>query len=75
MEKVLAEVLTRCRGRNAREVLSNTAKLNAKERLLLIKSFDIEPQHLASTVVSFWLHPNKGTVSSGGNNPNLMGSD
>ncbi len=75
MEKAIENVLTRCRGRNAREVLSNAAKLNSKERLTLIKHFGIEPKKLADTIVYFWLHANKGIASSGGDNPNIMGSE
>ena len=74
MEKAIENVLTRCRGRNAREVLTNTAKLGAKERLLLIKYFKIEPQKLADTIVYFCLHAHKGVATSGGDNPNIMGN-
>lgn len=76
MEKGIEKVLTRCRGRNAREVLANAAKLNTSERLLLIKHFEIEPQKLADTIVYFWLHAHKGGISAQtGDNLNLMGDE
>ncbi len=74
MEKGISKVLGRCRGRNREEVLRKASKLSSKERLLLIKNFEIEPQHLADTIVYFWLRANKGVASSGGDNPNVMGS-
>lgn len=64
MEKATEKVLTKCRGKNVKEVLKNAAKLNAKERLLLIKYFEIEPQKLADTIVYFCLHANKGVPIS-----------
>lgn len=75
MEESISKIIKRSQGTSRDEVLKKAAKLNAHERVALIKFFDIEPQDLAGTLVYFWLTPKKGIGKTGSGGPLIAGNE